>query len=405
MQTITNQDTATTNDKLGLGLNDGETARVTKEAKLGVVGAASAQWWKRPNDQRYLDLDSLREAVAARREKSRDMIALVENLAVKVDGNGKDLVIYDEKQGTSAPGARLTHNSFGQIAQLAGAGRASTWLRQLGEWNMEELAAINLNAALAHADRGDTKLLLTRDDKPGSSTPTQLRAANGPGYGRIWDVELVDAIRAKIGPEWKIPAASYATQDPKRASTLYASDRDVFIFLVDDSHPIEVPGEPGHQMFRGFYAWNSETGSQSLGLATFLYDYVCDNRNIWNVRDFAELRIRHSAGAPQRFVEQAKPALDKYLNASTASTIEVIKRAQAFDLGKDVKSVKEKLAAKGFTKGVITSALDYAEAVPGNPLSLWNIEQGLTAAAREISHTDARLDVEEKAGQLMAAVL
>ncbi len=397
-----NTSTATINDQLGMGLKDGETARFTKHDTLGVVSEASRQWWKRPDDQRYITLDALREAVAARRERSRDnVVALVENLAVKVDDDGKDMVIYDEKKG-SRSGARLTNYSFGQVSQFAGTPTA--WLRKLGEQNMQELVALNMNAGLASADRSDVKLLLTRDDKPGSGTPTQLRSANGPNYGRIWDVELVDAIRSKIGPEWKIPAASYATKDPKRASTLYASDRDVFIFLVDDSHPIEVPNEPGHVMFRGFYAWNSETGSQSLGLATFLYDFVCDNRNIWNVRDFAELRIRHSAGAPQRFVEQAKPALQKYLEASTQQTVEVIARAQQFALGKDVKSVREKLAERGFTKGTINGALDYAERVPGNPLSLWNIEQGLTAVARDVGHADARVDLEEKAGKLMAMV-
>lgn len=401
MQTITTSTKASINDQLGMGLNDGETARSTQHAKLGVVGAASAQWFKRPDDQRFETLDALREAVAARRAKSRDdVVALVENLAVKVDGNGTDLVLYDEKK--PGAGARLTNYSFGQLSGFAGT--PTPWLRKLGAEGMQELAALNINAGLAHADRSDVKLLLTRDDKDGSSTPTQVRAANGPAYGRIWDVELVDAIQAKIGPEWKIPAASYATKDPKRASTLYASDRDVFIFLVDDSHPIDVPGEPGHVMFRGFYAWNSETGSQTLGLATFLYDFVCDNRNIWNVRDFAELRIRHSAGAPQRFVEQARPALQKYLEASTQQTVEVIARAQQFALGKDVKAVQERLRAKGFTKGSISSALTYAETMPGNPLSLWNVEQGLTAAAREIGHTDARVDLEEKAGELMALV-
>jgi len=47
----------------------------------------------------------------------------------------------------------------------------------------------------------------------------------------------------------------------KDTTTLYASDRDVFLFLVDDTHPIEagkLPNGDPDLYFRGFYCWNSE---------------------------------------------------------------------------------------------------------------------------------------------------
>lgn len=395
--------TGSTNEQLGLGLKDGEAARLTKLKKATVISTASQQWYARPADERYLSLAALRASVADRRHRSRDNVtAIMENMAVRVDSDNKGLVLYDEKK--QGPGARLTHWSFGQLSQRAGTPTA--WLRKLGAENMQELVALNMNAGLANAEREDAKLLLTHDPIDGSATPTQLRALTGPNYGRIWDVELVDAIMRHVGDsgEWTIPAASYAATDAKRASTLYASDRDVFIFLVNKANPIEVPNEPGHVMFKGFYAANSETMNGSLVWAQFLYDTVCDNRNIWGVRDFAELRIRHTGGAPQRFVEQAMPAMRKYVEASTSAEVELITRAQRFELGKDIKAVKEKLAEKGFTKGQVQAALDYAETVPGNPRSLWNVEQGLTAVARDIEHTDARVDLEEKAGKLMAMV-
>jgi hypothetical protein len=107
---------------------------------------------------------------------------------------------------------------------------------------------------------------------------------------------------------WVIPAASYTTKNPKRATTLYASDRDVFIFLVDPKNPVEVNGE---QLFRGFMTWNSEVGSAVFGLTTFLYRYVCDNRIIWGATDVQELRIRHTGGAPERFAYEG----EKYLTS------------------------------------------------------------------------------------------
>src|SRR3546814_19057071 len=83
----------------------------------------------------------------------------------------------------------------------------------------------------------------------------------------------------------------------KDTTTLYASDRDVFLFLVDDAHPIEAACLPNGDLdiyFRGFYAWNSEVGSKTLGIASFYLRAVCLNRNIWGAEGFAEISIMHS---------------------------------------------------------------------------------------------------------------
>ncbi len=87
---------------------------------------------------------------------------------------------------------------------------------------------------------------------------------------------------------WKVPGVldwSSMTHNPyvdvtKETTTLYASDRDVFLFLVDDTHPIEAGrlsnGDPD-LFFRGFYCWNSEVGSKTLGIASFYLRTVCAN--------------------------------------------------------------------------------------------------------------------------------
>src|ERR1700688_2797641 len=98
----------------------------------------------------------------------------------------------------------------------------------------------------------------------------------------------------------------------KETTTLYASDRDVFLFLVDDTHPIEagrLPNGDPDLYFRGFYCWNSEVGSKTLGIASFYLRAVCMNRNLWGVEDFQEISIRHSKFATQRFAHEAAPAL------------------------------------------------------------------------------------------------
>src|SRR3546814_13777575 len=79
---------------------------------------------------------------------------------------------------------------------------------------------------------------------------------------------------------WKVPGVldwSNMHYNPyvdvsRDTTTLYASDRDVFLFLVDDTHPIEAGKLPNGEpdlYFRGFYSWNSEVGAKTLGMATF----------------------------------------------------------------------------------------------------------------------------------------
>jgi len=104
-----------------------------------------------------------------------------------------------------------------------------------------------------------------------------VRAFTSTTYGRIWDVDVVHAVeRINQDGRWQVPLKTYGGQNSKQATTLYASDRDVFVFLVDEARPIELDGQT---YYRGFYTWNSEVGRQTFGLASFLYSYVCANRH------------------------------------------------------------------------------------------------------------------------------
>ena len=80
--------------------------------------------------------------------------------------------------------------------------------------------------------------------------------------------------------------------------------------------------------FRGFYCWNTEVGSKTLGIASFYLRAVCMNRNLWGVEDFEEITIRHSKFAAQRFAHEAAPALTSFANSSPAPFIAGIKAAR-----------------------------------------------------------------------------
>lgn len=352
---------------------------------MNVISTASTQWATRPDDQRFLSMAELHAKVASRRRDSRQIDAALEHLAVKATDDGEiDLVSPEGEMG------RLTNWSFGQLCQRAKA--PAGYLRSLPA----ELAQIPLQWSLEHADKDDGRILVRRNGH------VNVAAINSTTYGRIWDDELTGAVLKHVDlDQWKIPAASYAAKDPKKASTLYASDRDVFLFLVNESNPIEVDNET---LFRGFYAWNSEVGSATFGIATFLYRYVCDNRNIWGPRDFREVKIRHTAGGPMRFMHAAVPQLREYANAGTLDIAHTVRNAKSREIAKDKAGVTAWLAARGFTKPVSSKAYDNAERANLNPRSVWGLVQGLTDQGHEMKHTDDRVDLERRAGALLDVV-
>jgi hypothetical protein len=368
------------------------------------IGRVSSEWFSRPDDERYLSLTELHEAV--RRRADNATARTVESRAVRVEASREDA----EKLALVVPGrdepVAPTHWSFGQLCSLVGAPAA--YLRQLPA----PLAGINLQHGLLNHRAELVKTLEAADGR------VELRAVTGPDYGRIWDHELVSAVRRMAGngvgdTRWKVPGVldwSTMTHNPfvdvtKDTTTLYASDRDVFLFLVDDTHPIEagrLPDGSPDLYFRGFYAWNSEVGSKALGIASFYLRAVCMNRNLWGVEGFEEITIRHSKFAAQRFAHEAAPALANFANSSPGPFVAGIKAARERIVARDHEDRQDFLRKRGFTKPETARIIETVLQEEGRPPeSLFDFVQGITALARAKPHQDARLELEARAKVLL----
>jgi hypothetical protein len=368
------------------------------------VGRVSSEWFSRPDDERFLSLDDLHGHVRARAENARTRV--IESRALRVEARSQDT----EGLALLAPGDEQaiapTHWSFGQLCSLVGA--PAGYLRELPA----ALAGINLQHGLLSHRAEHVKLLETGTGR------TQLRAATGPDYGRIWDHELVEAVMRFAGngtgdTRWKVPGVldwGSMVYNPyvdisAETTTLYASDRDVFLFLVDDTHPIEagkLPNGDPDLYFRGFYCWNSEVGSKSLGIATFYLRAVCMNRNLWGVENFQEINIRHSKFAASRFAQQASPALTKFADSSAQDFVDGIRSARERIVARKDEDRENFLRGQGFSKadtGRIIATVLVEEGQP--PASVYDFVQGITALARTKSNQDARLDLEGKARRLL----
>jgi hypothetical protein len=370
------------------------------------IGRVSSEWFSRPDDERYLSLGALHAAVRARAERAT--ARTVETKALRVEASRDDA----ERLALIVPGQDMpvapTHWSYGQLCSLIGA--PASYMRQLPA----PLAGINLQHGLL-SHRAELVKTLEADDGR-----IELRAVTGPDYGRIWDRELVEAVMRIAGDgtgdtRWKVPGLldwSTMTHNPfvevtKDTTTLYASDRDVFLFLVDDAHPIEagrLPNGDPDLYFRGFYCWNSEVGSKTLGMASFYLRAVCMNRNIWGAEGFEEISIRHSKFAGHRFAHQAAPALERFATSSSAPFMAGIRAAREAIVARKDEDRETFLRKRGFsrpeTEKIIATVLE-EEGRP--PESIFDFVQGITALARDKPHQDARLELEGKAAKLLVS--
>lgn len=224
---------------------------------------ASQQWATRPADQRFTSLPALAAFTAYQRDNSR---------AVTVSSRKLEIVPRDTREievhGPNGHGYLPTHWAFGQLAQRAEA--PAGYLRTLPA----PMAADCLNYGLRFKrDVEEIGCLLRRN-----GGEPEFAAATGPNYGRVWNAEIADMLVQRFGDgltgHWRVPGEFGKHVDiTSDNTTLYASDRDMFVFLADEDRRIEIAnrrdGKPG-SLARGFFLWNSRRRAWQKSDATRL---------------------------------------------------------------------------------------------------------------------------------------
>lgn len=358
---------------------------------MSTLMQASNQWATRPAEERFLSLTEMQAAVAAQRAVSAARVTSSRQLTAMPTPDNRGLLIAGPNGNPTAP----THWSFGQLASLVGA--PAGYLRSLPA----PVAADCINYGLkVERDAQDIGVLLTK-----TAGHVEMRAATGPNYGRIWNDQIIAALIARFGDgrtgDFRVPGEfGKAVEITKGNTTLFAGDRDMFVFLADEVNRIELPnrrnGETG-TLARGFFVWNSEVGGSTFGVKTFLFDYVCCNRIVWGAHELNEIRIRHTASAPDRFLEEATPALMEFSRSSSIETARVLRDAQAQKIDK-----VDAFLATRFGPRVAERVQAAHMADEGRPIeTVWDAVTGATAYARSIPWQADRVAFEEKAGDLL----
>jgi len=375
------------------------------------LNAAHRQWATRPADQRFWNLQDMHEFCATVKDRSTETRTGLDAIRVAATP--------DDDLCLTRGGGRLgfTNWSFGQLCRTVGA--PAGYLTGLPA----PLAASCLNESIKANASHPVKLLHYQN---GSA---RLRALTGPDYGRIWNSDVTSRlIRMNEEQGWRAPPSRTggAEGEDSRPATeadcmgasfirpgdmispggLYASDRDMFAFLVDPSKRIEDGTPDG--LWRGFFAQNSEVGDCSWILTFFLFRGTCGNHIIHGGNLLREIRIRHVGTANSRAMQALRVELNEYANTAASQDEKIIVQAKNLILGADKDEVMDRLfGLKVASRTILSEAWDRAVEMAtvdedGSPDTAWGYAQALTRYSQTIPYTDKRTDLDRAAGRVLA---
>lgn len=382
--------------------------------------AASSQWSSRPADERFESLESMLAFSRYHRETAREKSFKLNELRVMPQAG--NMVLVGPEGGT----ARLTHYCFGQLSARVGA--PAGYLRNLPIG----LAAANLECGLRLQDNDTIGVGLFH--KNGENV---VRAVTSEKYTRIWNADIIERLISLKEMGWRVPPArpAYEGQPGSRRATeadvlpgaawdlsvkvgdwiapagLYASDHDMFAFMVDEN--ARINDGSGEGLARGFFVSNSEVGAASLKLTRFMYRRVCGNHIVWGAKNVSELKIVHRGAADGRFQREVVAELRKYSNESASEDEQRIVAAKRCILGTTKDEVLDMLFGKRIASRKVlelaysVAEMEEAEHAAGSPRSAWGYANGLTRLSQTDSgamYADDRMELDRAAGKVLDLV-
>lgn len=350
---------------------------------------AHRQWASRPEDERFTDLRTMFDATVTYAKVAVELERVnVKDLRVEVaDG---DIRLVGKKDRP----ARLTNWSAKQLSERVGAphGYISTL--------PATLAAQNLNHGLAHRVKEDEDAMVNL--MLHENGDLVLRCLTGTAYSRVWNFEVLAELLEMESQGWSPakPDAGWSQDDGRRP--LYASDRDMFAFIVHPDRVIKEEGNPSG-LLRGMIVMNSEVGGGKLRILKFLYRMMCGNHIIWGAEDVSELSAIHVGQKIHQKFDEWKVEITRYFDGSTSDEEARVMEAQRTVIAPDKDALMAALfGTLGLSRKVIAAGFEAVAEGDGNPLSAWGMAQGLTRYSQTLPHADARTAVDRAAGKLLS---
>jgi hypothetical protein len=345
---------------------------------VNVQTAAQEQYFNRPDDERFASLEALHEFCSAEDRDSQEM----------QPGPARSVTVENVGGGLTVGGCTLTNWSFNQAANRAGFGGGQA--TKLCEWGRADLAAECLNTGFSNAEQSKQVIPYVRAGNAQSGGRPILRALTSERYTRVLNSALTAGLLRLGESGWCVPPAW-----GDKPSGLYASDRDLWVYMIDDENRSivkdpEAQNRAGEDLGRGFFLWNSEVGARSFGLLCFWFNWTCGNHMVMGARYVREIRIRH-VGHIRARIQSAMRTTAQLAGDTTQRTAELdrIKASMTERLSStDDKLPKVLQGLTGLGPKTVDAAIERSWAEGSNPHFAWGAVQGITALARDEQHGD-----------------
>lgn len=370
---------------------------------MAEIMSAHNNWANRPADERFLSLTDLDTHFNDLRTNSRTKTMKLGSLTANAKDTGEIVLANPEGKETS-----MTNWSFGQLAKMAEAPQG--YIRSLPA----TLAASCINHGIQANQSQEIGMLLTKQ-VAGDATSLTTRAMTSAGYGRVYNADITRQLVERFGNglegDWKVPGEfGKAVPVTKETTTFYGSDRDMYVFLADETHRLELPnrrdGKTG-SLSKGFIVWNSEVGAGTLGVAMFLFDYMCSNHIIWGVTGKTEMKLRHTKTAPERYMDEIGPMIAEYGNEKASIYEAQLIAAQNKFIGDAATRTEDvdKFLTNRFNAKMSQLLLATHIKAEQRPIeTLWDVTTAVTEHAKSIPYMNERIAFEREGGKILDLV-
>ena len=411
------------------------------------------EWWKRPLDDSFWDLDELAVACALSKRNALEATADLSTCRFTSDCGDEDrrgLRFVDLSPDSSVGRSRMSYHGFGRCAEILGAPVA--YLRGCAEILGAPVAVVAhavdcLEAGrkrLLSKSRGSLiRTVLYESDTDKAGAVVRDIGTRRSDSSRVWDLDVVKELFELQENGWSVAPPLPAGLNPSRIRVaekadaksggcvegqtiapggLFRSDHDVTAFMVNTGEVID-DGEGG--LLRGLVVWNSEVWSQREGPGGLMrWGDPCSplgiagGQRLWVAEGlFSPASGNHTilwTSQPRTAAALWMPTVCSALlirwgtsQSRAAAAAALIRRAKTLTLGTDLGEVIDHVASNhSIPRPVVRAACRLAEEnEDGDPRSAWGIVQGLGRVAQECPYTDERLCLDLAAGEVLESAL
>lgn len=350
-------------------------------------------------------LDVLADRLQDRKQRTASRGVALDTMRVTPTDGG--LMVH---KVDSDKGALLNYHSFGQLYRMVTPDGSRT-ARQ----TPPELIAPVINYHLQRGEKAngrDAQLVLTRQPDDG---PWVARGVVGPTYGLIHDADVLNALRRainQVGNGWICPEAShFGPRGQQRFLQAHIADTGMTVHLIDASHPIEFRRPDGQVdiLYRAIQVRNSEVGTRGLMVRFVLVRYDCANLAIVSVLGEHQVYLRHTSGAPDRFMLKTVPAIQRFAALPPHEVSDFLTRMYEAELADNANGARALLTKKKYTGSMADLIVARAEkdrhTVGGSPYSAWGLMNAASAVARDRDYIDDTIDAADHAGRVFSSLL